>query len=74
MFLQIEVNYNVSLLGEAECPKLYDQDEVIENWDNKLVLKCYCEQTFRGTLEEQLYHFSLYFLKSFLEQVLKMLT
>jgi len=54
MFLQIEVNYNVSLLGQTECPKLYDQTEVIDNWDNKQILKCYCEQTFQGTLEEKL--------------------
>lgn len=57
MYSQIEQNNYLSILGAAECPKLYDESEVLEHWDDKLVLKCYCEQTFRGTLDEQLYIF-----------------
>ena len=62
MYNQINHNAYLSILGAAECPKIYDESDVMAHWDDKLVLKCYCEQTFQGTIEEQLLIFFSFFI------------
>lgn len=54
MFFQIEKTYDLLLLNPTQCPKIYNPDEIAADWGNKKALKCYCEQTYRGTLQENM--------------------
>ncbi len=54
MFFQIQKTYDLELLNPTDCLKAYSPDDVALNWGDKRILKCYCENTFRGTLEENL--------------------
>lgn len=54
MFFQIQKTYDLELLNSADCNRAYSPDDVAANWGDKRILKCYCENTFRGTLEENL--------------------
>lgn len=54
MSLQIQQNYYQSILGQEQCVKMYTESDVVNNWDNKLIIKCFCEQTYTGTIDEQL--------------------
>jgi hypothetical protein len=54
MYFQIQKTYDLELLNPTDCNKAYSPDDVAANWGDKRVLKCYCENTFRGTLEENL--------------------
>mmetsp|Transcript_17465 Transcript_17465/g.15346 ORF Transcript_17465/g.15346 Transcript_17465/m.15346 type:complete len:171 (-) Transcript_17465:67-579(-) len=54
MYLQIEkVNY-MKLFTPLKCTKDYTIDDVVASWDNKSILKCYCENKFTGTMKEDL--------------------
>ncbi len=54
MYFQIQKTYDLELLNNYDCNKLYNADDVAANWGDKSILKCYCEQTYRGTIEENL--------------------